>query len=195
MTNPTLIALIAGYLIGSIPFGILVARSMGLGNLRKIGSGNIGATNVLRTGNKTAAAATLVLDMGKGALAVLAMRYLFDDVAALFAGAGAFLGHIFPIWLRFRGGKGVATFLGVALAVNWQVGLIACATWLIAAYLGRISSLSALVSSLIAPLWFYLLGGSAAATLGIVLAFLIWVKHHENIARLLCGREPLIGKT
>lgn len=195
MTSPTLIALIAGYLIGSIPFGLLIARSMGLGNLRKIGSGNIGATNVLRTGNKSAAAATLILDMGKGAVAVLAARYFFGETAALFAGAGAFLGHIFPIWLGFRGGKGVATFLGVVLAVNWQVGLIACACWLISAYLGRISSLSALVSSLITPIWLFLMSGPAAATLGILLAFLIWVKHHENIARLLCGREPLIGKS
>jgi len=143
----SILAVILGYLIGSIPFGILSARLFGLGNLREIGSGNIGATNVLRTGNKKAAAATLVLDMLKGAIAVLIANAIWGETASLFAGLGAFLGHLFPVWLGFKGGKGVATFLGVILAISFPAGLIACATWLITAYMGRISSLSALTAA------------------------------------------------
>ena len=191
----TLIAIIMGYLIGSIPFGILMARGFGLGNLRDIGSGNIGATNVLRTGNKKAAAATLAFDMLKGAVAVILARLFWGETAALFAGLGAFLGHLFPVWLKFEGGKGVATFLGVVLAISFPAGLIACATWLITAFMGRISSLSALTASLITPLWLLLLHSQSAALLGAALTTLIWFRHHENIARLLSGQESLIGKS
>jgi len=191
----SILALIIGYLIGSIPFGILMAKSFNLGDLRDIGSGNIGATNVLRTGNKKAAAGTLILDMAKGAVAVLLIYSLLGGPPSLWAGLGAFLGHLFPIWLGFKGGKGVATFLGVVLAVNFMAGLIACATWLITAYMGRISSLSALTASLITPLWLLLLDGPGAALLGAILAVLIWIRHHENIGRLLSGTENRIGKS
>lgn len=191
----SILAVILGYLIGSIPFGILSARLFGLGNLREIGSGNIGATNVLRTGNKKAAAATLVLDMLKGAIAVLIANAIWGETASLFAGLGAFLGHLFPVWLGFKGGKGVATFLGVILAISFPAGLIACATWLITAYMGRISSLSALTASLVTPLWLLLLHSPGAALLGLILAILIWQRHHENIGRLLSGTESRIGSS
>ncbi len=191
----TVIAIILGYFIGSIPFGIVMARFFSLGDLRSIGSGNIGATNVLRTGNKKAAAATLAFDMLKGAVAVIVARVFWGETAGLFAGLGAFLGHLFPVWLRFQGGKGVATFLGVVLAISFPVGLIACATWLITAFMGRISSLSALTSSLVTPLWLLLLHGQSAALMGAVLTILIWVKHSPNIARLLKGEETLIGSS
>jgi len=190
-----IIATVLGYLIGSTPFGILMAKIYQLGDLRDIGSGNIGATNVLRTGNKKAAAGTLILDMLKGAVAVLIARALMGETAALFAGLGAFLGHLFPIWLGFKGGKGVATFLGVVLAVNFPAGLIACATWVITAYMGRISSLSALTSSLLTPLWMMLLGGTGPAILGSALATLVWMRHHQNIGRLLSGTESQIGRS
>ena len=185
---------VLSYLLGSVPFGVVLSKLFNLGDLRSIGSGNIGATNVLRTGNKKAAAGTLICDMGKGAVAVLLARYFVGETAALIAGLGAFLGHLYPIWLNFKGGKGVATFLGVVLAINFIAGLIACAVWLITAYMGRISSLSALTASLIAPLWLGLLHGPEAALLGLVLAVLIWVKHRPNIERLLDGSESLIGK-
>lgn len=188
------LSLVLGYLLGSIPFGVLMARVFGLGDLRSLGSGNIGATNVLRTGSKPAAASTLLLDMGKGAVAVLVARALFGETAALFAGLGAFIGHLYPVWLGFRGGKGMATFLGVVLALSFLSGVLACLTWLIAAAFGRISSLSALCASLIAPIWLTLLLSPEAGILGITLTILIWVKHHENIARLLQGREPMIGR-
>ena len=185
---------VLSYLLGSVPFGVVLSNLFNLGDLRSIGSGNIGATNVLRTGNKKAAAGTLICDMGKGAVAVLLARHFVGETAALIAGLGAFLGHLYPIWLNFKGGKGVATFLGVVLAINFIAGLIACAVWLITAYMGRISSLSALTASLIAPLWLGLLQGPQAALLGLVLAVLIWVKHRPNIERLLDGSESLIGK-
>ena len=187
-------ALSIGYLIGSIPFGVLMARAFGLGNLRDIGSGNIGATNVLRTGNKSAAAATLICDMGKGVVAVLMVRALLGEAAALFAGFGAFLGHLFPVWLGFRGGKGVATFLGVMFAVSFLSGLLAALVWLITAAFGRISSLSALLSALLAPLWLLIFHSQGAAILGLALGVLIWIRHHENIKRLLSGTEPRIGR-
>jgi acyl phosphate:glycerol-3-phosphate acyltransferase len=182
------------YLAGSIPFGLLVSTAMGLGDIRTIGSGNIGATNVLRTGNKAAAAATLLLDGGKGAVAVLAAAALTDaPQAPAVAGFGAFLGHIFPVWLGFRGGKGVATFLGVMLALAWPVGLIACATWLAVAFLGRISSLSALVAAGLTPVWLALLGPRDFVWLGVALAVLVFLRHHANIRRLIAGTEPRIG--
>ncbi len=184
---------VLGYLLGSIPFGVLIARALGLGDLRRIGSGNIGATNVLRTGNKGAAAATLILDAAKGGVAVLVARALAGEDAAMVAGLAAFLGHLFPVWLGFRGGKGVATFLGVLLAFAWPVGLAACATWLATAVAFRFSSLSALAAAASAPLWFLLLGPSGAAWLGLVLGLLVILRHRANITRLLAGTEPKIG--
>ncbi|EYD74613.1 Acyl-phosphate:glycerol-3-phosphate O-acyltransferase PlsY [Rubellimicrobium mesophilum DSM 19309] len=185
---------VLGYLLGSIPFGVLVTRAMGLGDVRSIGSGNIGATNVLRTGSKGAALATLLLDGGKGALAVLLARAVAPEDAAQLAGAMAFLGHCFPVWLGFRGGKGVATALGLLLAVAWPVGLAACATWAATAALLRISSLSALVAAVLSPLWAVLLGRGEVVVLAIALAALILVRHRANIARLLAGTEPRIGR-
>ena len=183
-----------GYLLGSVPFGVLVTRALGLGDVRAIGSGNIGATNVLRTGSKGAALATLLLDGGKGALAVLLARATVPEDAAQLAGFAAFLGHCFPVWLGFRGGKGVATFLGILLAIAWPVGLAACATWAATAALLRISSLSALVAAVLSPLWAVLLGRPDVAALCLALAVLILVRHRANIARLLAGTEPRIGR-
>ncbi len=187
-----LVALLA-YLLGSIPFGVLITRALGLGDLRGIGSGNIGATNVLRTGNKGAAAATLVLDALKGAAAVLIARAFAGETAALLAGFAAFLGHLFPVWLGFRGGKGVATFLGVLLALAWPVGLIACATWALTAAASRISSLAALVAAVTAPIWLALLGPPGSVWVGLGMAALVALRHRANIARLRAGTEPRIG--
>ena len=187
------LVVLAAYLLGSIPFGLLIARALGLGDLRRIGSGNIGATNVLRTGSKGAAAATLILDAAKGALAVLAARHFAGETAAMVAGLAAFLGHLFPVWLGFRGGKGVATFLGVMLALAWPVGLAACATWAAVAAAARLSSLAALAAAASAPVWLWLLGPREALWLGAVLAVLVFVRHHANIRRLLDGTEPRIG--
>ncbi|PVA09680.1 acyl-phosphate glycerol 3-phosphate acyltransferase [Pelagivirga sediminicola] len=185
---------IAGYLLGSIPSGMILARALGLGDLRSIGSGNIGATNVLRTGSKGAAAGTLLLDAAKGAVAVLLARWLAGGDAAQMAGLAAFVGHCFPVWLGFRGGKGVATFLGVMLALAWPVGLLCSAAWLVAALVTRISSLSALVAAVTAPLWMLLLGYWSLLALGILLAALILWRHRANIARLRAGTEPKIGQ-
>ncbi len=197
------LALVAagGYLLGSIPFGVILTRVVTGQDVRGIGSGNIGATNVLRTGRKDLAIATLLLDAGKGAVALLIARELFDsEVAGAIAGGAAFLGHLFPVWLGFKGGKGVATFFGLLLAAAWPLGLLAGATWLIAAALFRISSLAALVSSAAAPLYALLplaaLGLPAPAPILVLAAFtaaLIWVRHHQNIGRLLKGAEPRIG--
>ena len=184
-----------GYVLGSIPFGVIVARLFGLGDLTAIGSGNIGATNVLRTGNKPAAAITLLLDIGKGLVAVLVAGTLSDPTGALVAGFGAFIGHLFPVWLGFRGGKGVATFLGVTLGVSWIAGLIALATWLAIALLARISSLSALVTASSAPIWLWIFAGPGAALLGLVMAVLLTIKHLPNIRRLMAGEEPRIGQS
>lgn len=182
------------YLLGSIPFGMVITKVMGLGNLREIGSGNIGATNVLRTGNKFAAFLTLAFDAGKGAVAVLLASYFFGGTAAQIAGVFAFLGHLYPVWLKFKGGKGVAVFLGILLAINFIAGLATCLTWLVAAIIGRMSSASALVASATAPIWLYLIDAKSAALMAIVLAVLIWVKHKENINRIVKGTEPRIGK-
>ena len=187
-----LTALLA-YLLGSVPFGVLIARALGLGDLRRIGSGNIGATNVLRTGNKGAAAATLILDAAKGAVAVLAARHFAGETASMVAGLAAFLGHLFPVWLGFRGGKGVATFLGVMLALAWPVGLACCATWAAVAAGARLSSLAALVAAVSAPVWLWLLGPREAVWLGAALAALVLIRHHANIRRLIAGTEPRIG--
>ncbi|MFT6456827.1 glycerol-3-phosphate 1-O-acyltransferase PlsY [Pseudophaeobacter arcticus] len=185
---------VIGYLLGSIPFGLVLTRAMGLGNLREIGSGNIGTTNVLRTGSKAAAAATLILDGGKGAAAVLLARFLAGEDAAQLAGLAAFLGHCFPVWLRFKGGKGVATFLGLMLALAWPVGIACCLTWIATAAVSRISSLSALVAALAAPLWAYLMNAPASIALAILLAAIVFWRHGANISRLLTGTEPRIGQ-
>jgi glycerol-3-phosphate acyltransferase PlsY len=187
------VAVILGYLLGSIPFGLVLTRMAGLGDIRKIGSGNIGATNVLRTGNKGLALATLLLDGGKGAVAVLIAQYV-DPSLAVFAGGGAMLGHLFPVWLRFKGGKGVATSLGTLLAVNWMVGVGACLTWLVVAFIFRYSSLSALLAMAASPVYAFFLGDLRQAILAAFLAILVWIRHHENIGRLLKSEEPKIGK-
>jgi glycerol-3-phosphate acyltransferase PlsY len=165
----------------------------GLGDIRNIGSGNIGATNVLRTGNKRLALATLLLDGGKGAAAVILARAVSDDLAVI-AGAFAFLGHLFPVWLKFKGGKGVATALGTWIALAWPVGLLACATWLIIALIFRYSSLSALLAVALAPVYVIWLGSPAQIWFGIGVTILVWIRHHENIRRLLKGEEPKIGR-
>ncbi|MDW4499766.1 glycerol-3-phosphate 1-O-acyltransferase PlsY [Sulfitobacter sp. D35] len=183
-----------GYLLGSIPFGMVLARIMGLGNLREIGSGNIGATNVLRTGNKTAAALTLVLDGAKGAVAVLLARAAAGEDAAQLAGLAAMLGHCFPVWLGFKGGKGVATFLGIMLALAWPVGLACCLAWLAGAFLSKISSVGALTASATSIPLLLVLGFAQALVLGILLAALVWWRHSGNIARIRAGTEPRIGR-
>jgi glycerol-3-phosphate acyltransferase PlsY len=194
-TDPALLALtaLAAYLLGAVPFGIVIARLFGLGDLRKIGSGNIGATNVLRTGNKTAAALTLVLDAGKAGIAVLIARALLAEDAAQLAGFAAFLGHCFPVYLGFRGGKGVATFLGTLLALWWPLGLAACAVWLAIAKLFKISSLSALVAAVMAPGLAWGFGHPDLVILSLLLGILVFFRHKENIIRLLNGTEPKIG--
>jgi len=194
-SGPYLLAAFAGgYFLGSIPFGLLLARLAGLGDIRGIGSGSIGATNVLRTGRKGLAAATLLLDGGKGAAAVLLAGNWGGPDPQLMAALGAVLGHIFPLWLRFQGGKGVATLLGVLLALAWQAGLAACATWLLVAGLLRYSSLAALVSVAAAPLYIWLFTRDLQLVeLIAVLAAVVWIRHRVNIARLLKGEEPKIG--
>lgn len=187
-----LLAALIGYLSGSIPFGLLLTRWAGLGDVRAIGSGNIGATNVLRTGNKALAALTLVLDMVKGTAPVLLMTWQLGETAGLIAGAGAFIGHVFPIWLRFKGGKGVATYIGILFGLAWPLALIFLAVWLIMAAIFRISSLSALTAAALSPLWAWL-GGRPALTLPLIIfAAAIWLTHRANIARFLRGEEPRI---
>ena len=183
-----------GYLLGSIPFGLVLTRLGGYGDLREIGSGNIGATNVLRTGSKPLALATLILDSGKGAAAVLIGGAMFGPDMAVMAGGGAFLGHLFPIYLKFRGGKGVATTLGILIAISWPVGLSACLTWSVMALIFRISSLSALVALAASPVVAWYLSTDQVMEFSIFLAVLVWVRHHENIRRILKGTEPRIGK-
>lgn len=186
-------ALAVGYLIGSIPMGVIVARLFSLGDLRKIGSGNIGATNVLRTGNKAAAALTLIVDMAKGWIAVV-LFLQWGDLASQAAGVGAVLGHCLPVWLWFRGGKGVATFLGVIFGFYWAAGLMVCVTWLAAAAITRISSMGAIASALSAPIWLMVLGAPQAALAAAALAVWVILRHHTNIRRLIAGTEPKIGK-
>jgi glycerol-3-phosphate acyltransferase PlsY len=188
-----LLAILLGYLLGSIPFGLLLTRAAGLGDIRAIGSGNIGATNVLRTGRKGLAGATLLLDGLKGAAAVLVALWLAGHDAALWAGFGAILGHLFPVWLRFRGGKGAATGYGVLIAAAWPVGLGAGAIWLIVARLARVSSLAALASFAAAPILAALLANSGVVKLALAIAVLVFIRHHANIRRLLAGTEPRIG--
>jgi len=188
--------LVAGlaYLLGSVPFGVLLTRALGLGDLRQIGSGNIGATNVLRTGNKAAAAATLILDAAKGAGAVLVARAAFGEDAAQLAGLAAFLGHLFPVWLGFKGGKGVATLLGILLALAWPVGLACCAVWATTAAITRYSSMAALFSAASASVWLLVFDHGRMLFLVIVLTLLIYARHTANIGRLKAGTEPRIGQ-
>jgi len=195
------VLILGGYLMGSIPFGVIATRLGGMGDIRQVGSGNIGATNVLRTGRKDLAFITLVGDGGKGAAAVGLAWLAFGrmapataPMACALAGGAAFIGHLFPIWLGFKGGKGVATFLGVLLAAAWPVGLAACATWLVMARLGKISSLAALTAAALAPVYAALLHRPAPTViLAAALAVLVFVRHHQNIRRLLNGTEPRIG--
>lgn len=189
-----LVGIIGGYLLGSIPFGLVLCFLFGYGDIRKIGSGNIGATNVLRTGNKPLAAATLFLDSAKGAIAVLIAGY-FGDMHTMFGAAtGAILGHNFPVWLKFKGGKGVATTLGTIIALSWPVGLACCATWALVAAIGRISSLSALIALAAAPFYALWFGNPQHLHLFGLFAVLVWIRHHQNIRRLLNGTEPKIGQ-
>ena len=189
-----LIALLGGYLIGSIPFGLLLTKAAGLGDIRQVGSGNIGATNVLRTGRKGLAAATLILDGLKGAVAVLLARYFLGDQDVV-VGTAAVLGHLFPVWLGFRGGKGAATGLGVLLAAAWPVGLACCAVWLVAAKLLKMSSAAALAAFAAAPLFALVLSSADHALMALLIAVLVFWRHEANIRRLLAGTEPRIGKT
>jgi glycerol-3-phosphate acyltransferase PlsY len=186
-------AAVLGYVLGAVPFGLVLTRLGGLGDIRSIGSGNIGATNVLRTGRKDLAALTLLLDGGKGTAAALLGGWYGPDVM-LVAAFTAFIGHLFPVWLKFKGGKGVATFLGVLLGVAWPVGVFACATWLLVAFTLRYSSLSALVAAALSPVAAWFVAGQDIAVLAALMAVLVYIRHHQNIARLLKGEEPKIGK-
>ena len=190
---PLLYAVVLGYLLGSIPFGLLLTSAAGLGDIRTIGSGNIGATNVLRTGNRWIAAATLVLDAAKAALPVLLARGLWGEEAAMLAGIGAFLGHCFPAWLGFKGGKGVAVFIGSLLALSWPVGLIFCGVWLFIAFARKFSSLAALTAGATAPIFAYVVVDERLAGTAAVMALLLFFQHRANIARLMAGTEPKIG--
>ena len=189
-----IIAAVVGYLLGSIPFGLLLTKAAGMGDIRTMGSGNIGATNVLRTGNKWLALATLLLDAGKGALAVFAAREIAPD-ASLIAAASAFFGHLYPMWLNFRGGKGVAVFLGIALAINIGLGAVCCGVWLLTGLLFRYSSVAALAAAAIAPVYaMAILRPFEIAVLFLLLALMIFQRHSSNIRRLLRGEEPKIGQ-
>jgi len=190
---PLLAAFLLAYLAGSIPFGLILTRALGLGDIRKIGSGNIGATNVLRTGRKGVAAATLLLDMAKGLIPVLlGWRHGGPDIAVITA-YGAMLGHCFPVWLLFKGGKGVATFFGVVTGLAWPIGAVAAAVWLAAARLTRYSSVGGLLAALSAPITAYALGDRQLAEAAALIGLLIWVRHWRNIQRLVKGEEPKIG--
>jgi len=198
-SNPLLAAslcIAGGYLLGSVPFGVIATRLGGAGDVRKIGSGNIGATNVLRTGRRDLALITLVGDGGKGAAAVgLAWWLCGSAEAAAIAGGAAFLGHLFPVWLGFKGGKGVSTFLGTMIAIAWPAGLLAGATWIVVAFVFRFSSLAALTAVALTPIFVFLTGQTPEAKLwlAVFMAVLIYIRHHENIGRLLRGEEPRIG--
>jgi acyl phosphate:glycerol-3-phosphate acyltransferase len=188
------VALLIGYLLGSIPFGLVLTKLAGTPDLRSIGSGNIGATNVLRTGRKGLAAATLLLDALKGTAAVIIAGYFGGPNAAMLAGLGAFLGHIFPVWLKFKGGKGVAIYIGILIGLFWPAAIVFCLVWLSMAFALRYSSLSALTASVIAPLFLWWFGQPALAALFAVLTVLLFYMHRENIKRLLAGTEGKIGQ-
>jgi acyl phosphate:glycerol-3-phosphate acyltransferase len=187
-----LAALIFGYLLGSIPFGLLITRAAGLGDVRNIGSGNIGATNVLRTGKKGLAGLTFLFDALKGTAAVMIAGWFSGDLA-LYAGFAAFLGHIFPAWLNFKGGKGVATYLGVLIGLNWPTAIVFAAVWLGVAFLTRFSSLAALTAALVVPVFLYFLGHGDVALLFLIMTAIVYYKHRANIERLLAGAESRIG--
>jgi acyl phosphate:glycerol-3-phosphate acyltransferase len=186
-------ALVFGYLCGSIPFGILLTRLAGGPDLRTVGSGNIGATNVLRTGRRGLAAATLIGDMLKGTIAVLVTRHVLGQDSALVAAVGAFLGHLFPVWLRFRGGKGVATYIGVVLGIAWPAAIVFCAVWLAIAAISRYSSLAALIASAVTPVFLWWRGDTTEAVVFLLLSAVLWIMHRGNIGRLLSGTEGKIG--
>ncbi len=188
------VAFVIGYLLGSIPFGLVLTKLAGTADLRSVGSGNIGATNVLRTGRKGLAAATLLLDMLKGTAAVIISGYFGGPNAAMLAALGAFLGHLFPVWLKFRGGKGVAVYIGVLLGLFWPAAVVFCAVWLATAFTSRYSSLSALVASFVTPLFLWWFGHAALASLCAVLTLLLFYMHRENIRRLQAGTEGRIGQ-
>jgi acyl phosphate:glycerol-3-phosphate acyltransferase len=192
MSSGVIVSILIGYILGSIPFGLILTRLAGLGDIRSIGSGNIGATNVLRTGNKGLAAATLVLDALKGTAAVL-IGWRLGPHAALAAALGAYLGHCFPVWLKFRGGKGVATFFGILLGLHWPTMVVAAMVWIATAVTTRYSSLSALLASIAAPLALLVFGRFDAATVCLLLTVLIWTRHNANLKRLLAGEESRIG--
>jgi glycerol-3-phosphate acyltransferase PlsY len=189
------IALLVGYLFGSIPFGLILTRAAGTQDLRSIGSGNIGATNVLRTGRKGLAAATLIGDALKGTAAVILAGYFGGPNAAMAAGLGAFLGHLFPVWLNFRGGKGVAVYIGILIGLFWPAAIVFCVIWLTTAIATRYSSLSALVASVVTPIFLWWFGHLALASLFAVVTLLLFYMHRENIKRLQAGTEGKIGKT
>lgn len=189
-----IVAFVIGYLLGSIPFGLILTRLAGTQDLRSIGSGNIGATNVLRTGRKGLAAATLIGDMLKGTAAVIIAGYLDGPNAAMVAALGAFLGHLFPVWLKFRGGKGVAVYIGILIGLLWPAALLFCAVWIITAVVSRYSSLSALIASVVTPIFLWWFGHLALAALCTVLTLLVFYMHRENIKRLLAGTEGKIGQ-
>jgi len=191
---PILYALIGGYLLGAIPFGFIIAKIMGQGDIRNIGSGNIGATNVLRTGRKDLAFITLLLDAGKAGLAALIFQHVFGMPAGLIAGTAALIGHCFPVWLKFKGGKGVATFFGILFAVAWPVGLGAAAVWLASAFITRMSSLSALLAATLSPGIALALGMTHIAIMALGLAVIIIIRHHKNIRRILNRTETRIGQ-
>jgi glycerol-3-phosphate acyltransferase PlsY len=195
LATPVALGLLAGgYLLGSIPFGLVVTRLGGAGDIRQLGSGNIGATNVLRTGRKDLAFLTLLGDGGKGIVAVLLARHFFGETAAALAGGAAFLGHLFPVWLGFKGGKGVATFFGVMLTAAWPVGVMAAITWLAVAALVRLSSLAALTAVALAPLFAFATDQAPPiVVLAAFMAVLVFLRHKDNIARLRTGTEPKIG--
>jgi acyl phosphate:glycerol-3-phosphate acyltransferase len=186
-------AFVFGYLCGSIPFGILLTRLAGGPDLRTVGSGNIGATNVLRTGRRGLAAATLIGDMLKGTIAVLVTRHVLGQDSALVAAVGAFLGHLFPVWLRFRGGKGVATYIGVVLGIAWPAAIVFCAVWLAIAAISRYSSLAALIASAVTPVFLWWRGDTTEAVVFLLLSAVLWIMHRGNIGRLLSGTEGKIG--
>ena len=187
-------AVLVGYLCGSVPFGLLLTRAAGLGDVRNIGSGNLGATNVLRTGNKKLAAATLALDLLKGTVAVVLARVVGGVDLGIAAGFGAFLGHLFPIWLGFKGGKGVATYIGILLGLMWPAVLIFAGVWLAVAYFSRYSSAGALAATLAVPASLWALGETRMAMLFAVLSLIVWIKHKTNITRLIAGTEGKIGQ-